>query len=660
MRRPNATQSFHAITTAMAIHTRRFALAAHAGCIHGPRLHPSFPMPVLREITLHDSRPPQEIQAVLEREVMTVLGVVPHDARLTFTAIAKTSGAPFRLTLRFEAAHGETNRYSLRFDTVDASIPPAALETQRKALDGWLDLWTRHFTSDPSRALPPESPGRYQELADQARRAHERLAGVTLLQREILDGLRRGLTFSTAHKEGGTTIRHRDGKFVRADYGESSRVEEFHDEAAFLTFLRRFFDWETSRGAYPGKASEVEAWRLILRLLEEERGSAGKAAGVSFVTRLNRLRMFLALGVAAIALVVVLVFGTPWLRVKTTGTPIGPSVQTAEQVVSLIQRVEPYIPFGHKPKDDRYRFDVLVQAKTDPASRRMISLARHRPYSAGGARAALLGADGEVVWLQLPEITACNLRTGAVITAADLERANPELGDLVANGHYEVDGRLRVSSRDQQRWFEFDPATLAAVPVAKPTRTGWKDPIPKPESFLCQGGRLSPTEWIGVHSTPELTRDFKPRLSVPREAAFEKARVARRLHRGQLETSGARTALVEMVPMSADEYVAGALVRATRDGGLLELSGPDSVLVVHRRGPGHNDPLAVTRVDRTGRSTWKAETGLGELDQVLPGTQILSLIGRRPAVPDKVSEPLLVTIDLNAGQVATHSLWVQD
>ena len=207
-------------------------------------------------------------------------------------------------------------------------------------------------------------------MADQARRAHDRLAGVPTLQREILDGLRRGRIFSTAHKEGGTTIRHHGGKFVRADYGESSRVEEFHDEAAFLAFLRRFFDWETSRGAYPGKPSEPEAWRLILRLLEEERGSAGKAAAVSFVTRLNRLRMLLALGVGAIALGFVLVFGSPWLRVKTTGTPIGPSVQTAEHIATLVQRVEPHLPFGHKRKNNRYRYDVLIHSKTDAASRR--------------------------------------------------------------------------------------------------------------------------------------------------------------------------------------------------------------------------------------------------------------------------------------------------
>ncbi|MBL9212126.1 MAG: hypothetical protein JNL92_16830 [Opitutaceae bacterium] len=617
-------------------------------------------MSVLRELTVHDPRPPQEIQAAIEREIMTVLAAVPAEPRLTYTAQAQASGVPFRVTLRFEAAHDTTNRYTLRFEALDAALAPAALEAQRRALDGWFALWTRDFTSEPGGTLAPASTERYRSLAEQARQADARLRDVAAVQREILDGMRRGQMFSTAHKEGGTTIRHAGGCFVRADYGESSRVEKFHDDAGFLAFLRRFYEWETSRGAYPGKATELDAWRLILRRLEGERTPAGPAAAVPFVTRFNRLRLLLALGVAAIALVFVLVFGTPWLRVKTTGAPIGPSVQTAEHVATLVLRVEPYLPFGHKRRNDQYRFDVLVHSKTDPASRRVISLARHRPSSAGNARAALLGADGDVVWLQLPEITACNLRTGQVITAADLERANPALGDLVAQGHYEVDGRLRVSSRDQQRWFEFDPATLAAVPVPKPARTGWRDPIPKPEDLLSQGGRLSPTEWIGVHAAPELARDFKPRLSVPREAAFEKARVPRRLHRGQLETTGARTALVEMVPLSADDYVAGTLVRATRDGGLLRLADPDSVLLLHRPGQASGGTLAVTRVDRGGRPAWQAASGLGELDQVLPDAKVLSLIGRRPAVPDKVSEPLLVTIDLAAGRVATRSLWVQD
>jgi len=617
-------------------------------------------MSVLRELTFHDPRPPQEIQAALEREIMTVLAAVPSETRLTFTALAKAGGVPFRVTLRFEAAHGATNGYTLRFEPLDASLAPATLETQRKTLDGWFDLWTGHFTSHPGLALPPASPDRYRELAEQARQADGRLRSVAAVKREILDGLRRGLTFSTAHKEGGTTIRHAGGRFVRTDYGESPRVEEFHDEAAFLTFLRRFFDWETSRGAYPGKASELDAWRLILRLLVEERAPAGTAAAVQAFRRFQRLRMFLALGVAAIALLFALVFGTPLLRVKTIGSPIGPSVQTAEHVATLTLRVEPYLPIGQRRKDNQYRFDLLIHSKSEAVSRRVISLARHRPNSAAVTRAALLGADGDVVWLQLPEITACNLRTGTVITAADLERANPALGELIANGHYEIDGRLRVSSRDQQRWFEFDSATLAAVPVAKPARTGWRDPVTKPESFLCQGGRLSPTEWIGVHSAPELARNFKPRLSVPKEAAFEKTRVPRQLHRGQLETSGARTALVEMVPLSADDYIAGGLVRAARDAGPLRLDGPDSVLVVHRVGQVPGDALVVTRVDRSGRPAWKAESGLGEFDQVLPDVRILSLRGRRPSVPDKVPEPLLVMIDVATGKVATRSLWVRD
>jgi hypothetical protein len=79
--------------------------------------------------------------------------------------------------------------------------------------------------------------------------------------------MRQGATFSTAHKEGGTVISFRGGRFISADYGESEAVKTFGDEASFLVFLRQFYDWDTSSNVYPNKVSEFDAWKLMLRLL---------------------------------------------------------------------------------------------------------------------------------------------------------------------------------------------------------------------------------------------------------------------------------------------------------------------------------------------------------------------------------------------------------
>ena len=39
------------------------------------------------------------------------------------------------------------------------------------------------------------------------------------------------------------------------------------EERSVRNALRKFYDFETSKNAYPEKVSELVAWRLILRLL---------------------------------------------------------------------------------------------------------------------------------------------------------------------------------------------------------------------------------------------------------------------------------------------------------------------------------------------------------------------------------------------------------
>ena len=90
-------------------------------------------------------------------------------------------------------------------------------------------------------------------------------APVESLQRQVLAGLKAGQGFFTAHKEGGTHLLFDGNAYRRSDYGDEPNIDEtFATDSAMLACLRRFYDWEAQRDAYPHKKAEVEVWRYIL------------------------------------------------------------------------------------------------------------------------------------------------------------------------------------------------------------------------------------------------------------------------------------------------------------------------------------------------------------------------------------------------------------
>jgi len=231
------------------------------------RSHRVTPILTMRQFHFRDRRPLHEIQFAVERELMTLLRPLPESSGLEFQASSKSNGVPYRVLLRLTAALPSTNCYLLQFEAAEHDLSPAPPQSWGKAMDGWVNLWCRDFESAPA---PEPGAGNLEsalQLAEQARAAEAHLTDVPAVQRAILEALRHGATYATAHKEGGTNIAYQRGRFVRVDYGESPSREEFHDEAAFLAFLRKFYDWETSRSCYPEKIPEYDAWKLILRLL---------------------------------------------------------------------------------------------------------------------------------------------------------------------------------------------------------------------------------------------------------------------------------------------------------------------------------------------------------------------------------------------------------
>jgi hypothetical protein len=98
-------------------------------------------------------------------------------------------------------------------------------------------------------------------------KAEAHLDTVAAMQRAIVAGMKRGGSFGTSHKEGGTNIFWRNGKFIRTDCGDDPDHKEFADEAEFLKMLRQFCQWDVARHDGKEPLPDFDVWKLILRRL---------------------------------------------------------------------------------------------------------------------------------------------------------------------------------------------------------------------------------------------------------------------------------------------------------------------------------------------------------------------------------------------------------
>jgi hypothetical protein len=203
----------------------------------------------------------------MEDNLTKVFSTSTKDGRLAYATQARLTGAQYAFELRFEAALPGTNCYSLRVDASWGAMPANSHDYFRKTASGWIDFWTRSFKRDNPVEAGEGSAAQYARIRDEALQAEARLDSAAAIQQAILAGMKRGATFSTAHKEGGTLLKWSDGGFVRSDYGDDPDFKKFADEAEFLTFLRQFYDAETSHAVYPDKVSDFNAWKLIWRKL---------------------------------------------------------------------------------------------------------------------------------------------------------------------------------------------------------------------------------------------------------------------------------------------------------------------------------------------------------------------------------------------------------
>lgn len=342
-------------------------------------------------------------------------------------------------------------------------------------------------------------------------------------------------------------------------------------------------------------------------------------AAAAWYRRYKKLRFKLALFVAFAALIfgAVMWFGKKVLSVApASGVPLGECVRTANHIASLIQATDPHLPeISGRGGNTTTSISILL-IPLDGSEPKMIVIAEGLTPNQY-ALAKILGSDGQVLW-------------------------------------FDVNG---IGGVDLKRMQLLAPAEVRDPYVPKPA---WPFAI-SPDTYLSAGFITAPGQWLGLHSEEELLGEFAPKKFVRRVVSQENRKQMRRFYRAELESPVEEKyhRIESMAPLGDDEYYNAAFLRMDDEAEPLRLSDPDGALMIHTSGPGLKGTAIISRVDLSGKVTWSVDTGIDrfKLTQILPGKDSFAFVGTRPAVPDKLSEPLVVIVENTTGKAIEHSLW---
>ena len=225
-----------------------------------------------------DPRSPFETKFQIEKMTGILLKREPNpESNLTYSGTSNPPTLGYNLKLVFQSALPKRNWYSFE---IEAWVPRSwysETEFQSKA-DRAFDYWTRNLPSSPNPKSVEEGSGdlyfqRTQEAVEKEKQESimkpEDVAEIQVIQKSILNGLRKGKSFRTAHHEGGTRLFFDGANCVRRDYGEEESTKKFQTEKEFLDCIREFYDWESRRGTYPHRPPELETWKFIQQELKQ-------------------------------------------------------------------------------------------------------------------------------------------------------------------------------------------------------------------------------------------------------------------------------------------------------------------------------------------------------------------------------------------------------
>jgi hypothetical protein len=421
---------------------------------------------------------------------------------------------------------------------------------------------------------------------------------------------------------------------------------------------------ETIHKRAPGTVAEIDyaAGRILLRNRDgrAKPRPIARTADAFDPYKFKWMMAILALVVAGIALAVGLLVSMASTS-PTKGIPISESLRAGDSIVTLIRTQDTYVPTLHRdPEKDRFSLALSIIPADGSSKGRLIPIG-------GGYRVNqlqlvhILGFDGRTVWCAVDGIQGVDLRAGKLVTAEMLKQANPSIAETWDDARRaSVDMRLRVDSPDRQRSYEIEPDTLRATP-GPTTRQASRFPLgAKRDDLLSAGARPTPDTWLGLHTPKEAERQFKPKSWLGPVNRAADLKEDRKLYRARLgpELARGNREILSIEPIGDAPYLNAAFLLTMPEANPIRLSNPDSFLMIHTVKAGIYGTVVISRIDTMGNVIWKTDTGLDrfKLQQILPDDRHVALIGPRPPIPGKVSQPMLAIIDTHSGKLSTIPL----
>jgi hypothetical protein len=362
------------------------------------------------------------------------------------------------------------------------------------------------------------------------------------------------------------------------------------------------------------------------------------------------------------------------------GAPVRAQTTAGERIFLLTSQWRTYRPYTGRRSSATAptHVDLLIDVWAFDAADGRLVWRRQLEADRSGLNMgrAVLGVDARAVWV-LAGDGLVGLSPADGSTVADvgrLEAANPQLKGRIPRepNYYQFgEGGLWFTAADARRWRLAGPE-LQARPEAEATGGAevfaparWSGGV-STWMFHERGVRLG-DRWLGVLSEREAqasTEADELKLSSVQDEPLGRLWSA---HLREAPTHfGFRMAYQDFAPLpESPEFIQGGLLTdgVTNRPPIL-LTGPDSVLVLHRDRLGADGRWKVSRVAGPGgRVLWSAALPMARFDAVMPGKETLAIQGsqpepdpRRPNTGQTEDVDHLAVIDLASGRTTIQRL----